>query len=184
MKRDWSRPPAGVPMLTHFTRASAAASAFDNLVTILREGKVRAGTRMVRGSRPVVCLCDAPIGELRQLLVRANRRRYEPFGLALERRYAFRMGARPVLYMPAADAERIIAPDEHWRVVTLDLEREPPLDWTFEREWRLPGDLLLPPNGAVALVETWKDADDLYEHFGGNPPCAGVIPLDELFGSA
>jgi hypothetical protein len=170
-------------VLTHFTRASATASAFDNLAAILREGRIRGGTRMVRGGQPAVCLCDAPIAELRQLLVRANRRRYEPFGLALERRYAFRMGARPVLYMPAAEAERIVPPDEHWRVVAFDLEREPPVDWSFEREWRLPGDLPLPPNGAVALVENWKDAGDLYECFNGNPPCAGVIPLDDLFGS-
>jgi hypothetical protein len=115
-------------------------------------------------------------------LVRANRRRYEPFGLALERRYAYRMGARPVLYMPLAEAERIVPPDEQWRVVALDLDREPPVDWSFEREWRLAGDLPLPPNGAVALVESWKDAGDLYEAFNGSPPCAGVIPLDDLLG--
>ena len=169
-------------MLTHFTRASTTATAIENLAAILREGRIRGGTRMVRGGQPAVCLCDAPIAELRQLLVRANRRRYEPFGLALERRYAFRMGARPVFYMPQVEAERLVPADEHWRVVAFDLEREPPIDWSFEREWRLAGDLPLPANGAVALVETWKDADDLYECFNGHPPCAGVIPLGELFG--
>ena len=171
-------------MLTHFTRTSATASAFDNLAAILRDGRIRGGTRMVRGGFPVVCLCDTPIADLRQLLVRANRRRYEPFGLALERHYVYRLGARPVFYMSNAEAERIIPADEHWRVVALDLEREPPIDWTFEREWRLPGDLPLASGRAVALVESWKDAGDLYEAFNGNPPCAGVIPLDELFGPA
>jgi hypothetical protein len=171
-------------MLTHFTRASATASAFDNLVAILTDRRIIGGLRMVRGGQPVVCFCDAPLGELRRLLVRSNRRRYEPFGLAVERRYAFDFGARPAVYMPAAEAERIIDGEEMWRVVVFDLEREPPIDWTFEREWRLAGDLPLPANGAVALVENWKDADELYDRFNGNPPCAGVIPLDELFGSA
>jgi hypothetical protein len=171
-------------MLTHFTRTSGTASGFDNLAAILRDGRIRSSSRMVRGGQAVVCFCDAPFSELRRLLVRGNRRRYEPFGLAVERRYAFHSGARPVLYMPAREAERIVAAAEIWRVVTLDLECDPPVDWTFEREWRLAGDLTLPSNGAVALVENWKDADELYDRFNGNPPCSGVIPLNELFGSA
>jgi hypothetical protein len=171
-------------MLTHFTRGSATASAFDNLVAILTDCRIMGGLRMVKGGQPVVCFCDAPLTELRRLLVRNNRRRYQPFGLAVERRYAFDFGARPALYMPAAEAERIIDAEEMWRVVVFDLEHDPPIDWTFEREWRLAGDLPLPANGAVALVESWKDADELYDRFDGSPPCAGVIPLDELFGSA
>jgi hypothetical protein len=183
MKRDLPNLTARGSMLTHFTRASTNASAFDNLAAILSEGRIRCSSRMVRGKHPVVCFCDAPLGELRQLLVRGNRRRYEPFGLAVERRYAFHSGARPVLYMPAGEAERIIAADELWRVVVLDLDHDPPIDWSFEREWRLANDLPLPLNGAVALVENWKDADELYDRFNGHPPCAGVIPLNDLFGS-
>ncbi|HEX4209750.1 MAG TPA: hypothetical protein VHY56_05120 [Candidatus Binataceae bacterium] len=171
-------------MLTHFTRASITASALDNLMTILSEGRIRGGSRMVLGGQPVVCFCDAPLAELRHMLVRANRRRYEPFGLAVDRRFAFQAGARPALYMSTDEAEQIIDAEEMWRVVTLDLERDPPVDWTYEREWRLAGDLTLPGNGPVALVENWKDADELYDHFNGNPPCAGVIPLSELLGSA
>lgn len=173
-------PPAA--MLTHFTRASRAESALDNLVAILRDGTIRASTRMVRGGRAVVCLFDAPIRELRVLLDRRNRRRYQPFGIAIEKRYAFRMGARPVIYMPWGEAEGLLAPEEMWRVVTLDLERHPPVDWSFEHEWRTAGDLALPAGRAVALVESWRDADEIYDRFQGQPPCAGVIPLNELFG--
>ncbi len=67
---------------------------------------------------------------------------------------------------------------------SLDLRREPPVDWTFEREWRVPGELRLPDGGAVALVEGWRDVDEIYDRFDGAPPCAGVIPLAHLFGSA
>ena len=134
--------------------------------------------------RRSVCLFDAPLSELNRLLSRDNRRRYEPFGIALDKRYAFRMGARPVIYMPWAEARRMLDEGELWRVVTIDLDRTPPIDWTFEREWRATDELKLPPSGTVALVETWRDVDEIYERFGGQPPCAGIIPVKDLFGAA
>ena len=66
--------------------------------------------------------------------------------------------------------------------MALELERDKPIDWSYEREWRLAGDLDLQAGRAVALVETWRDADEIYHRFAGHPPCAGVIPLSELFG--
>jgi len=171
-------------MLTHFTRARKTSSALDNLVTILREGVIRGSTRVVREGRAVVCLFDVPVRDLRIVLDPSSRRRYEPFGIAIEKRYAFRMGARPVIYMPWREAEDLLAPGERWRVVALELERNTPIDWSYEREWRLAGDLALPVGGAVALVESWRDADEIYDRFQGQPPCAGVIPLRELFGTS
>ncbi len=171
-------------MLTHFTRRSAEGDAMDNLVAILRTRVIRASRRMVRTSRAVVCLFDAPWTELNRLLTRDNRRRYEPFGIAIDKRYAFAIGARPVIYLPWREACQMLNEQELWRVVAIDLEQTPPLDWTFEREWRTPGQLPLPQQGAVALVESWRDVDELYDRFAGTPPCAGIIPLRELFGAA
>jgi len=170
-------------MLTHFTRAARTSSALDNLLAILHGGVIRGSSRMIRDKRRVVCLFDAPLAELKRLLDRRNRRRYEPFGIALDKRYAFRMGARPVIYMPLREAEEIVAARELWRVVSIDMNRTPPIDWSFEREWRLAGDLPIEPGSAVALVETWRDADEVFDHFGGHPPCRGVIPMSDLFGS-
>jgi hypothetical protein len=172
------------PTLTHFTRASGRASAFDNLVSMLREGVLRASSRMVRGQRPVICFFDASVEELARALTRRNRRRYEPFGVAVDRRYAFCNGARPVIYLPADEARRLLPPDELWRAVTLQLDSDSPVDWTYEREWRLAGDLLLPKQHVVALVETWRDAEAIYDQFHGDPPCAGVIPLRDVFAYA
>jgi hypothetical protein len=171
-------------MLTHFTRRSASGDAMDSLVAILRAGKIRGSARMVRTKRPVVCLFDAPFCELNRLLIPNNRRRYEPFGIAIDKRYAFTRGARPVIYLTWPEARQILDERELWRVVAIDLEQSPPHDWTFEREWRIAEELQLPEQGSVALVETWRDVDDLYERFDGTPPCAGIIPLRELFGSA
>jgi hypothetical protein len=173
---------ASATMLTHFTRASRGASAMDNLVSILAARVIRGGRRMVRAGAPAVCLFDLPFAELRTVLARRNRRRYEPFGIAVERRYAFRMGARPVVYLPPREARAVLAPGEFWRVVNIDYDRAPATDWSFEREWRLRGDLPLEAARCAALVESWRDADEIYERFAGHPPCAGVIPLRELFG--
>jgi len=172
-----------VAMLTHFTRRSTEGDAMDNLVAILRTGIIRGSRRMVRTRRAVVCLFDAPWSELNRLLVRDNRRRYEAFGIAMGKRYAFAMGARPVIYMPWHEACQMLDEHELWRVVAIDLQQTPPLDWTFEREWRIAEELRLPEQGAVALVETWRDVEELYDRFGGAPPCAGIIPLRDLFGS-
>ncbi len=178
------RAPASIPaaaMLTHFTRASTTATALDNLVAILKDNVVRGSSRMVRGGRPAVCLFDVPIPDLRTILDRRNRHRYEPFGIALDKRYAFTMGARPVIYLPWNEAETILAPEESWRVVSFEMDKNPPVDWTFEREWRVAGDLRIDPALAAALVETWKDVDEIFERFDGHPPCAGVIPIAEMF---
>jgi hypothetical protein len=171
-------------MLTHFTRRSGTRDAMDNLAAILRAGVIRGSTRMVRTKRAVVCLFDTPWSELNRILVLGNRRRYEPFGIALDKRYAFKMGARPVIYMPWLEAREMLGEHDLWRVVAIDLGQTPPLDWTFEREWRIGDELRLPAEGAVALVESWRDVDELYDRFAGAPPCAGIIPLRELLGPA
>jgi len=169
------------PMLAHFTRASGKSSAMDNLIRILGAGVISGASRMVRGGRRAVCLFDAPLSELSRVLTDGNRRRYEPFGIAVDKRYAFSKGARPVVYMPFAEAAAILKPEEMWRVVSIEMTRAALVDWTFEREWRLLGDLPLEPKSSVALVASWHDAEEVYDRFGGKPPCAGVIPLGEIF---
>jgi hypothetical protein len=89
------KPPDG-GMLTHFTRASHPAAALDNLAAILGAGMIRASIRMIRTKRPVICFFDAPFEYLARVLDPRARRRYEPFGIAVSKRYAFKMGARPV----------------------------------------------------------------------------------------
>jgi hypothetical protein len=180
MKRTSTKIPAAA-MLTHFTRASKTASALDNLIAILKSGTIRGGRRMVGGRRAAVCMFDVPIMELGALLDRRNRRRYEPFGIAIDKRYAFKMGARPVIYLPAAEARDILAEAERWRVVTIDLGAPTPIDWSFEREWRVLDELKFEQNGSAALVESWKDVDEIFDRFDGRPPCAGVIPIGEMF---
>src|SRR5438128_8966033 len=163
----------GGGLLTHFTRASHAGDALDNLVEILRDGVVKGSGRMILGKRPTVCLFDAPIAELRRLLTRANRHRYQPFGVAIDKRYAFARGVRPVIYMPLVEARRMLAEEELWRVVALDPSRNPPIDWTFEREWRVRDQLGFPARAAVAFVENCRDVDDIPDPFHAATPWPG-----------
>src|SRR5260370_35197291 len=102
-------------MPPHSPRRSTGGDALDNLVTVLRAGTIRGSSRMVRTKRAVVCLFDAPLSELNRLLVHNNRRRYQPFGIAVDKRYAFGMGARPVIYMPWSEACRMLDEQELWR---------------------------------------------------------------------
>src|SRR5260370_16917471 len=125
---------APASMLTHFTRASREGSALDNLVTILRDRMIRGSARMVRGRSPAVCLFDAPLAELSRLLVRGNRHRYEPFGIALDRRYAFKTGARPVVYIPWPQPRRIFPAEELSRRVHIPLYHPPPLAPPFSHQ--------------------------------------------------
>ncbi len=179
--------PARLPrfaLLTHFTRATGRRTALDNLIEILTAGVIRGSSRMIRGGARAVCLFDAPPDELARLLARRNRRRDEPFGVAVDKRYAFLKGARPVIHLPWTEAAQMLEPGDMWRVVKIDLARNPTTDWTFEREWRLKGDLPLAARQCAALVESWRDAEEIFDRFDGHPPCAGVIPLDALAGRA
>ncbi|MGO9453291.1 MAG: hypothetical protein ACLQDV_19935 [Candidatus Binataceae bacterium] len=92
--------------------------------------------------------------------------------------------ARPVIYLPWREAREVVAPAEHWRVVSMEADRNPPVDGSYEREWRIQGDLAVMPDLCVALVKSWRDVDEIYDRFDGHPPCAGVIPLRDLFGTA
>jgi hypothetical protein len=179
--RDLFKRSGGVGgMLIHFTRASHPSAALDNLAAILSAGTIRASSRMIRTKRPVICLFDAPLDYLARLLDRRARRRYEPFGIAVSKRYAFNLGARPVVYLPWPEAAAILPASELWRVVNLDIGRKPAVDWTFEREWRMLGDLHFGVRDAVVVVQDWRDADEIYARFDGHPPCAGVLPLKSL----
>lgn len=78
--------------------------------------------------------------------------RYQGFGLMFTKEYVFRKGARPVIYETKEEAKKR-SPDELWRVVTLDLNKDEDfVDWTHEREWRLKGDFEFDLKDATILI--------------------------------
>jgi hypothetical protein len=63
--------------------------------------------------------------------------RYRFYGIALSKRAVFEAGGRPVIYLPDGEADWIPA-EEKWRHVRFEHGE---VDFTHEREWRVPGDL-------------------------------------------
>ena len=92
---------------------------------------------MIRGGYHCVCFTEAPLAALadgfESLLSEA---RYAPFGLMLDKEWLYARGGRPVIYQP--DSEFTMLPEEmRWRHVRYELTNDSPVDFSWEREWRI-----------------------------------------------
>jgi hypothetical protein len=81
-------------------------SAYENLLNILQTGKIwgsepKAG--MIKGKSRAACFIDVPFASLKYVLTPENSDpqspRYEPYGIAVTKRFAHEAGCRPVLYL-------------------------------------------------------------------------------------
>lgn len=144
---------------------SSNASSFQILQRVIHDGflksswSFRRGNPTVYGPYSVVCFTEMP---LYALIDYANKRGgfsgyVGGYGIALKKKELFAAGARSAIYglsgkkyeaidpndnlskagFRALASECGIGRDEQYRYVHTDLDREPPIDWTFEREWRL-----------------------------------------------
>jgi len=159
-------------------RPDAGHTAFDTLRRILDEGVIRAGSRLIRGSRPVVSFTACGLDELAGL-VRWNpaliRWTLEPYGLALPRRTLMELGAAPVLY-GGDDFWAELPPEKRFR---FQLHRPPKTDWSGEKEWRLAGDLGLRAFGKdrIKVIVPRKDeAEEIAAVYGLETISAGGVP--------
>lgn len=104
----------------------------------------------VVGDTTAVCFQESPLPALTQNVYfeqkyrEANpsaKVRYRGNGVMFSKPLVFRAGGRPVVYEQTAMAKSFLPKDEWWRIVKLDLEKtEAYVDWSHEREWRIPGD--------------------------------------------
>lgn len=148
--------------LTHLTRRTPTESAVAVLLKILAEQTIRGSTEgFIVGDRPAVCFQDAPLVGLAQNIRheqeerrgKESRIRYEGVGLTFNKTYAFALGARPVIYDDTDTAKAFLPPSEYWRIVRLDLrDAKNMIDWTHEREWRVPGDFHFSRTHAALIV--------------------------------
>lgn len=151
------------PFLVHFTRESETSSAYDSLRRIISEQRVLAGNRYVRGGRKCVCLSEAPLGALEHGLINSTGfRRYSPFGLRFSKEWIFSLGGRPVIYQP--DHDFAMLPEIlQWRHVRFELGAST-VDFTWEREWRLPCDELRFSEQDVTVVLPDDETCDRFVH--------------------
>lgn len=143
----------------HFTKAATHEDALGVLLTIVGEGRLVGGNGMIRGGYRCVCFTEAPLPAVASDLVNEGSfTRYSPFGLMFDKRWIYEQGARPVIYQP--DAEFAQLPEEmRWRHVRYEPAGISPVDFTWEREWRLHCDeLLFSPSDAVLVVpnQEWE----------------------------
>ena len=156
--------------LVHLTKSKeidgGTLSPVDVLIKILNDRKIvgsNPGSAYIHGSTCAVCFQDTPIYGIAQNVAfeeehHASKNRYSGCGLIFSKVNIFKRGGRPVIYETPEKAKKILADvSEHWRIVRLDLsDTSDIVDWTHEREWRLPGDLEF-RYGEAAILLNDKD---------------------------
>lgn len=164
--------------LTHLTRCvqkgDRTVAATKILLKILKERKVRPSTTdsgFICGSIPATCFQDAPLHSIAQNLHDDELRHggkptkespYLGIGLMFSKPYAYRKGARPVIYEDTDTAKTFLPKKEWWRIVRLDLSKNRSfIDWTHEREWRCPGPFEFDLSEATVLLPNEK----MYHYF-------------------
>ena len=124
--------------LIHFTKPGGGADALEVLLKILRERRLLGSADLVKGGTPCVSFTEAPFDVLAAgFNGPKGYSRYSAIGLRFPKTHVFRAGGRPVIYQPNAEYDRLPG-DLRWRHVRFEPLGEATIDWTWEREWRLP----------------------------------------------
>jgi hypothetical protein len=144
----------------HFTKAATYEEALQVLLTIVGEGRLAGGTGKIRGGYRCVCFTEAPLPAVANGLVNTDSfTRYSPFGLMFSKQWLYERGGRPVIYQSDAEFHQM-SEDSRWRHVRYEPSATPPIDFTWEREWRVQCDELQFSASQVALVvpnQEWRD---------------------------
>lgn len=183
--------------ITHLTNGKSADDAFNNLISILLDKKLKGGLGYVNGNIPVVCLQEAPLSSIGENLLyekflrsenNSNKFRYRAFGLRFSKPYIYRKGGRPVIYENSKEIKEIIPKSEYWRVVDFQLsDVNDYVDWSHEREWRVKKSLLFEYNQTEIIVPskryykkfvTYCEENDRMDILSG---INGIITLDSIY---
>lgn len=170
--------------LTKNTKEEDEYSAFDNLVNILQTGEIWGSSKskgFIKGPNSAACFMDIPFMSLKYILNHENANpkhpRYEPFGVIITKKIAYKHGCRPVLYLSNEEIKRIDIPkDELWRVVRFELASDGWISWIHEREWRCKGTFKIPSTPHGVLVKNTNFAMKLQKKISENPEGFAVKP--------
>jgi len=138
--------------IIHWIKGDCNEEAFEVMRRIVTEQRLLGGTGHIKGEYCCVCFTEAPQDTFHNVIGR-----YRPFGIQLSKQWIYAQGGRPVIYQ--TDEEFYQLPESHkWRHVRYEPDAEPPIDFSWEREWRIQLDeLCLPPGKARIIVphEDW-----------------------------
>jgi hypothetical protein len=171
--------------LTKNTKDEDDYTAFNNLVNILKEGEIwGSGTEkgFIKGPNKATCFMDVPMTSLKYILNNENANplnpRYEPFGILVTKKAAYKKGCRPVIYLSNNEARKLKIPrEELWRVVRLEVVGESWINWMHEREWRCKNNFKLPKQAITVFVRHANYANKLHKMINKNPDKFKCKPL-------
>jgi hypothetical protein len=160
--------------IVHLTRKGTAANLVEQLLKILDDKTLIGSTTdsgFIVGKTPAVCFQDAPLHSIAQNIWFEQKYRkqnpsakvrYYAVGLSFKKDYAYKKGARPVLYEQTEKAKKILPENEWWRIVNFNLsDNNSIIDWTHEREWRCPNDFTF----AISEVTILLTNQHMYQLF-------------------
>jgi hypothetical protein len=144
--------------LVHFVSAESKPKAFQTLWAIINEKRLLGTARLIRGRYPCICFTETPLELIRDTLLEAERtgHRYMPYGIAVLKAWLFDQGGRPVIYGPREEFDQL--PKEmQWRHMRYEPTATPPVDFLWEREWRV--------NAEALTIYPWQAALIVPDHF-------------------
>jgi len=155
-------------------------SALETLIRIIEEARIRGASLMVRGRESVISWSSHPPQDL-FLMRKWNRAlirwTVEPYGIAVRRDVLRSLGAKPAIYGGEQTYGRISEAEKY----RFQLSRSTPSSsWRHEREWRLPGDLVLSrlkPGDGFVFVKTEEEKAKLCSHV---EPELSIVAFDAL----
>lgn len=145
--------------LIHLTRDTDGVNAETRFRQILGASRINGTSGGIRSEDNCICFSEAPISALGQVIAQKNVEfRYGPYGFMFTKQHLFDQGARPVIYQP--DNEFELLPEEiRYRHVPFDLDPNDPIDYTYEREWRLRTDGLDLHHDSVTLIVPTREIE-------------------------
>ena len=146
--------------ITHLTRGHDVHDAFKNLWKILVDKKLNGSgnSGFINGGRKAVCLQELPLSAIAENLryeeILSDKIRYSPFGIRFHKMFIYNKGGIPVIYENKEIMKKLLPENGYWRIVDLDLtDPKSFVDWTHEREWRVPGELSFSYNNIEVIVK-------------------------------
>ena len=145
-------------------RPESSHSAFETILRIALEQRIRASGAMIRGKFPVVSFTEVPPNELEKIRIwRTGVYRWtlEPYGLAIKRRTLAIKGGRRVHYGSLSAHQSLQDDEKH----LFQISRTGKYDWSREKEWRIKGDLdikELPADDWAFVLPTQDEADTMF----------------------
>ena len=140
--------------LVHWTKGECEQQAFDALCSIISQLKIYGSSREIKGGFNCVCVTEAPTKKFH-----LDWSRYKQFGIKFSKNWLFERGGRPVIYQTNEEYE-LLNEVQRWRHVRYEPLKAQPIDFTWEREWRINTECLALEDSKFSVIvpdKSWVD---------------------------